>query len=106
MSLEIDPDQVRAAGTRLAEVGDRLATAVETVRARVAGYGQPWGGDMLGTLVGLSFPVVSDYLATCCEAVADEYQSSGEDLVALGEEMAAVEADLVGRFQSLGGELS
>ncbi|MBQ0905773.1 WXG100 family type VII secretion target [Micromonospora sp. U21] len=105
MTLEIDPDQVRAAGTRLVDVGERLATALEGLDARLKGFGEPWGGDMLGTLVAASFPVVSGYLLECCAAMADEYQSSGEDLMALADDMTAVEEELAGRFRALAGEL-
>ncbi|MGN9811780.1 WXG100 family type VII secretion target [Micromonospora sp. BQ11] len=105
MSLEIDPDHVRAVGTRLIGLGDRLATALETLDARLKGFGEPWGGDMLGTLVAASFPVVSGYLVQCCAAMADEYQSSGEDLMALADDMTAVEEELAGRFQALAGKL-
>lgn len=61
---------------------------------------------MLGTLVGLSFPVVSGYLVQCYAAIADEYQSSGEDLVALAEDMMAVEENLTGEFGALASKLS
>ncbi|MFI6267693.1 WXG100 family type VII secretion target [Micromonospora zamorensis] len=106
MSFEIDPEQVRAAGTGLVGVGDRLASALETLDARLKSFGEPWGGDSLGTLVGLSFPVVSGYLVQCYAAMADEYQSSGEDLVALAEDMTAVEEDLTGQFGALASKLS
>jgi hypothetical protein len=101
MSLEIDPDQVRAAGTRLVEVGDGLADALQTLEARLKSFGEPWGDDMLGTLVALSFPVVSGYLVECCTALADEYQSCGEDLVAFAEDMTAIEKELGDRFRAL-----
>ncbi|WP_330464441.1 hypothetical protein [Micromonospora zamorensis] len=106
MSFEIDPEQVRTAGTGLVAVGGRLASALETFDARLNSFGEPWGGDMLGTLVGLSFPVVSGYLVQCYAAIADEYQSSGEDLVALAEDMMAVEENLTGEFGALASKLS
>ncbi|MFF0471837.1 hypothetical protein ACFYPX_30940 [Micromonospora zamorensis] len=105
MSLEIDPDHIQAAGSRLVDVGDRLAGALETLDARLKSFGEPWGSDMLGTLVGLSFPVVSGYLVQCYAAMADEYQSSGEDLVALAEDLIDVEEDLTGQFGALASKL-
>ncbi|MFE9202541.1 hypothetical protein [Micromonospora sp. NPDC007230] len=104
--MEIDPDQVRVAGARLADVGDRLATALDTLDTRLTGFGEPWGGDMLGTLVSLSSPVVSGYLLRCCAAMADEYQNCGEDLMALAEDMTAIEEELIARFRELSEELS
>ncbi|MGC4805253.1 hypothetical protein [Micromonospora sp. DT233] len=105
MSLDIDPEHIRASGSRLVDLGDRLASALETFDTRLKSFGEPWGGDMLGTLVGLSFPAVSGYLVQCYAAMADEYQSSGEDLVALAEDMMAVEDDLAGRFGALAAKL-
>ncbi|MET7952046.1 hypothetical protein [Micromonospora sp. NPDC005324] len=96
---------MRESGSRLVDVGDRLASALETLDARLKSCGEPWGGDMLGTLVGLSFPVVSGYLVQCCAAMADEYQSSGEDLAALAEQLMAVEEDLTGQFGALAAKL-
>ncbi|MET7864219.1 hypothetical protein [Micromonospora taraxaci] len=103
--LEIHPDHVWASGSRLVDVGDQLASAIETLDARLKSFGEPWGGDMLGTLVGLSFPVVTGYLVQCYAAMADEYQSSGEDLVALAEDLMAVEEDLAGQFGALAAKL-
>lgn len=99
MSFTIDADGLRESGDRLAALGEQFESAIEQLRAKIAGYGEPWGADTIGMLVGLSFPVVGDHLLECCAATADEYQLSGEDLAGMADDYEADEEELASAFR-------
>jgi hypothetical protein len=102
VSFEVDPAGLRGAGNGLTDVGGQFGAALEAFRAKIAGHGEPWGADDLGTLVALSFPVVAGYLLECCDAIADEYEVSGADLAGMADDYEAVEQELEGQFRRIG----
>lgn len=80
---EIEPRTLRTAAAELQRAGEQLAEQWTALKATVAGMGQPWGGDDIGMLIGMSY--------TAVEATADEsYTGAADDLTRYAEKLEAV----------------
>lgn len=106
MAFEVDPDGLRAAGEELALAGEAFNAALESLGGQLSSLGEPWGADTLGTLVGISFPVISDYLRGCCTAVAEESMQSGDDLVTMAEAYELADSESETLFRNLSARLA
>ncbi|MDP9794344.1 hypothetical protein J2S43_002856 [Catenuloplanes nepalensis] len=105
--LRIDPDALAESGTALAAAAERLGDAVAGFRARLTGYGAPWGTDDIGSLIGAAHDEVSAYAFECYQDGLDEIGAAGQDVSLMGETYRAaestIEADLDAVRRSLGG---
>jgi uncharacterized protein YukE len=80
---EIDPTALRQAAKSLGVVGEQLSSQWNALMSTVQGMGEPWGGDDIGMLIGMSYLAVQD--------VANEsYTSAAQDLAGYAEKLTAV----------------
>jgi hypothetical protein len=93
VDLRISVESLRTAGTGLQAAGGRFATALEQFRAELAGHGEPWGTDDVGSLIGAAHAEVSDFAFECYADARDEVIASGEDLVGMAERYDVLEKD-------------
>lgn len=79
----IDPQALRQAASALDAAGERLASEWSALVGTVQGMGEPWGGDDIGMLIGISYQAV--------QGVADEsFTSAAEDLSGFADKLTTV----------------
>lgn len=79
--VEIDPTSLRKAKLGIGQSGQDTDTVLGTFVAELEGYGEPWGGDDLGSLIGLSyqgiFAAAMDCFATNLDVIDDYAERLG-----------------------------
>lgn len=85
--IDVDTESLRQAKVLIGNCTEETDTALGGFIAELEGFGQPWGDDTLGSLIGLSyqgiFEVAMDCFASNLELI-DEY---AERLRSAAEEM-------------------
>ncbi|WP_433653422.1 hypothetical protein ACQP2C_15855 [Micromonospora zamorensis] len=106
MARVVDPDGLRDAGTNLQDISDRFLTELRAFMADLQGFGAPWGGDDIGSLIGAACEEVTAYAAECFESAIEELGVVGVDLNRMAhlidEDERAVAERLAGLGQQLG----
>ena len=84
MPLRINPEALDASGRQLQDVADRFAQALTAFQAELQSYGQPWGSDDIGSLIGAAHDEVSQYAFECYQEALDEIGAAGGDVGLMG----------------------
>ncbi|HEY8454515.1 MAG TPA: hypothetical protein VIL34_02890 [Actinopolymorphaceae bacterium] len=56
----VSPSQLDKAGQDLGAVAERLSAELQSTMNELASFGDPWGGDEIGMLIGVTHQVVSE----------------------------------------------
>ena len=57
--VEVHPEHMAACGTRIRSAAQAAQGHNASVQHELASYGQPWGDDVVGSLMGVCYQVVS-----------------------------------------------
>jgi hypothetical protein len=57
--FSIDPVGLRLSGAQISSSAQQLQGHLSAFQQELAGYGQPWGSDMVGSLIGMCYGVIS-----------------------------------------------
>lgn len=88
-NVEVDFTKIEQAGKDLDQFSKDLKDAVEKMEGKVGDFGEPWGGDELGMLIGITHEVVSLFKF-------DKLKELVEDLDADSKAAKKIAADLRG----------
>jgi hypothetical protein len=99
--FRVHPEALRAGGATLASVGAQLGEGLERFDAAIASFGQPWGGDYIGMLIGEAYQAAVDYAMGNFFAAADEIASAGEDVMGMADAYASTEESSQTMFTGL-----
>jgi hypothetical protein len=99
--VEISPARLRASGGTLANVAARFDAELRALQADLAAFGQPWGGDEIGLLIGAAHEEVARFAFECYASVRDELGLMGLDLAEMAEAYEKAEAAILGRLNAL-----
>ncbi|TDD25209.1 PE domain-containing protein [Actinomadura sp. KC06] len=80
--FQVSPDQLSSSAERLGQVADEFNQQVQQFQSQITGYGEPWGGDDIGMLIGLAH-------TACFEAAMDCFKENAKELE---ERVKALEA--------------
>ena len=97
----IDPQRLSASGSALQSVASRLAAELASFRSELAGFGAPWGGDDIGSLIGAAHDEVSSWAFECYQDALDEMASAGADVVDISKLYTEVDENVSRRFRGL-----
>lgn len=87
--FHVDPASLLGSGDAVIEVARRLLGETESTEANMRAYGEPWGGDDIGSLIGIAYTEVAAYLFDCLGIAAEEVGSAGSDLTLMAESYEA-----------------
>jgi hypothetical protein len=96
--FHVDPELLAASGVGLQGVADRLVSELTAFQAELAGFGAPWGGDDIGSLIGVAHDEVSSFAFECYQVALEEIGAAGADVVAMGARYTAVEESITDGF--------
>jgi hypothetical protein len=57
--VEVHPDDISAAGARIRSAAQESHAQTVSLQQELAGYGQPWGDDMVGSLIHVCYGAIS-----------------------------------------------
>ncbi|MFK3983458.1 hypothetical protein ACI2K4_24120 [Micromonospora sp. NPDC050397] len=83
--LDVDPGSLRSAAAVLAEAVDALDQLAVDFETRLAGLGEPWGTDEIGSLIGRCYLPAVDAAVACLDANAAELDRYGENLARMAD---------------------
>lgn len=101
--FELDLEGMRAGGSGLQASADQLAAAVSGFQGQLAGFGQPWGGDDIGSLIGAAYTEIAQYVFDCLGMSADEIASAGADVMRTADEFGEADARSADGLRSIVG---
>ena len=103
--FEVNPDSLRGGGRAVASVADRFSGQLEAFESRMEGFGEPWGGDDIGMLIGIAYTEIAEYAFECFQLAADELTSAADDLTAMADGYEQVDDEAAAGFSDLSGQL-
>ncbi|MDG4821381.1 hypothetical protein O7635_05870 [Asanoa sp. WMMD1127] len=102
--FQVEPAALRASATGLDDVVDQFADALERFESTIAGFGEPWGGDEVGMLIGELYLGIHDLAMSCFESNGELLGQFAHGLHMMADNFEAAEteiADSMARLQSL-----
>jgi len=104
--FRLDPEAVRGGGNGIQDSAEALRARLAAFQGELEGYGQPWGADDIGTLIGLCYQAISTVAMECYQANIEEIAGYGEGVGLMADSFEKVEQDIeqgLARFrESLG----
>lgn len=85
---EVDPEGIRRSGIGIGTSAQQLKSDWQAFQAELAGFGEPWGNDDIGFLIGGCYQAIYEVAAEC-------YM---ENLQAMEEDGTAVQAVAANHF--------
>jgi hypothetical protein len=98
---ELHPEDVHRSGDAIAQSVQQLRQKVDAFQVTLAGYGEPWGNDDLGALIGGCYQVIADLAFECLEDNVAHLEGYGEGLHAMAASYEDNEQQIVGNFRQL-----
>jgi len=75
---EVDPEQIRSSGGGIQSSTQQLQADWQAFQGELAGFGEPWGSDDIGSLIGGCYQAVY-------EVAVEAYNDNLEDMAEHGE---------------------
>jgi hypothetical protein len=91
--IDVDPAMFRAAGGALDRAVDDLDAAVDRFESALEALGECWGGDDIGTLIGLCYRPAYETALACLDNNLNELATYGGKLALMADSYESVEAD-------------
>lgn len=105
--VEIDPEGIMRSGDGIITAAQVINREITTFQGELAAYGEPWGADDIGSLIGMVYGVISDLAFETYAGNAEEIQEIGGLTRQMGQNYVDTEAgnsvDLNSYKQALGG---
>ncbi|MDO3702661.1 hypothetical protein Q3W71_13380 [Micromonospora sp. C28SCA-DRY-2] len=104
-NLDVDIDALRRGAAELEQARDSVRQIFESFQAAVAGYAAAFGGDDIGSLLGIAHQSCVDALTECLSTNIDELGNYADGLHQMADGYRAVEEDVAASFRSMLGAL-
>ncbi|MEV6343271.1 hypothetical protein [Actinoplanes sp. NPDC051851] len=92
--FQVEPALLRSGGDQVIGVAERFIGDLDGFESRMQGYGEPWGGDDIGTLIGTVYTAVSAWVLDCIGVAAEEIGSAGSDVTLMADNYEAADQDV------------
>ncbi len=105
MSMEgfqVEPEAIRDGGSGIRDAADQLRARLGAFQGELAGFGQPWGNDDLGSLIGMCYQAISDVAMECYQRNIEELGYMGEGVEIMADNYEDADASTVDRFSGIG----
>lgn len=102
----IDWGVIRTAGSELGRLAGGLESLTQETEQLLAGFGEPWGSDDIGSLIGETCTICADKLLDLYDEVADIMRTDAEDLGVMAEAYQASQGRATATVQWAGDPLA
>ncbi|MBM0202689.1 hypothetical protein ACIA47_03990 [Micromonospora sp. NPDC051227] len=103
--FEVEPALLRSGGDEVIGAAERFIGQLESFEAKMQGYGEPWGADDIGSLIGIAYTEASTWVLDCIGVAAEEIGSAGSDLTKMADNFELVEEAAAGALRDIQGML-
>jgi hypothetical protein len=99
-SFSVDADRMRDAGDNISQSSQAMSGSVSQFEAQLASYGDAFGGDDLGSLIGMVYGVIHDLAMDCFETNIADTQEAGETVTAMANNFSNTEDNTTASFDA------
>lgn len=99
--IHVVPDTLTGSAKLLRDAGTDFGEKLAAFQAELAAFGEPWGGDDLGSLVGIAYGVVSEFAFECYSEALEELDLAGGDVDVMADRYRAVESAAAEHFDGM-----
>ncbi|GIF66123.1 hypothetical protein Ais01nite_41580 [Asanoa ishikariensis] len=103
--LGVDSAALRYSGGGVRNTAEDMSQRLAAFQSELASYGQPWGNDDLGSLIGMAYETVLDVAMDCITENLGGLAEDGAGLVGMADSYDAVEQENVAGSQAFDGRL-
>jgi hypothetical protein len=100
--LKVTVSDIRKAGSELQRVADQLDSQIGSFEGAISGFGEPWGGDDLGMLIGLAHGAVFDAAMECFDNNLSEIEGIAKALGVMADNFESAEQGATEKVESVG----
>ncbi|SEG78165.1 hypothetical protein SAMN04489712_11239 [Thermomonospora echinospora] len=99
--FEVDSGQIRRGGSRMQSSAAGMRGRLQDFQARMAGYGEPWGGDDIGFAIGTIYAAASELAFECYTSQIDGIDEFSEGAIVMAnnyqksEDLSGIEVNRV-----------
>lgn len=99
--LSVDPQHIRRSGAGVRSSAQQLRSELQAFQNHLAGYGEPWGNDDLGSLIGGCYQAISELAFDCYNDNIAELEGHADGVNAMAstyfqaEDVSAIEVNRV-----------
>lgn len=76
--ISVEPDQIRSSGGGIRNAAQQLRAELQAFQAELAGFGQPWGNDDLGFLIGGCYQAIEEVAMECYQENIAELEQTAD----------------------------
>jgi hypothetical protein len=103
--VSIQPDTLQSAGNGLNSVSSMLKDELNSLESELQSFGDCWGNDDIGSLIGAAYQEVVSWAFDCLREVVDEIGQSGGDLINQAQQWSDYEQQVENGFKQFLGQL-
>ncbi len=103
-TMNVDPDGVAASGRLIGLSGKQLSAEVARLVAELSGFGEPWGDDDIGSLIGLAYNEIRDLTFEVLAGNIDEMLEHADDVQEMAEAYRSTDETSAENLSAAGGD--
>lgn len=104
-SFEVDVDVIRRGANELERAKGSVREAFENFQATVESYADAFGGDDIGTLLGVAHQACIEAAAECFNTNIEELTTYVDSLHDMADDYESTEDEIAASFGKMGGSL-
>jgi hypothetical protein len=89
--LRVDSGQIRRGATGIQGSASQLRSRLQAFQAKMAGYGEPWGGDDIGFAIGTIYLAASELAFECYASQIDGIDEMSKGAIVMANNYQASE---------------
>jgi len=89
--LSVDPESIRSAADELQRAADDLDEVVGRFVQTLGQFGDPWGMDMLGSLIGGGYVAIEQLALETLDSIVESLDADAEGLATMAASYTEVE---------------
>jgi hypothetical protein len=99
---EVHPEHIHSCGTQIRAAAQQSHSQNASFQQELAGYGQPWGTDTVGSLMGYCYGVISSVAAASYSSNAAALDDHGAGVQAIPSHWQQAEDTIRANISSVG----
>jgi len=99
--MDVDPERIRSAGSGIRSSAEQLKSEWTSFQGELASYGQPWGNDDLGSLIGMCYQAIVEVAQECYEENTGDIGDHAEGVHAMATNYQETEKETTGQVKEI-----
>ncbi|TDC61900.1 hypothetical protein E1200_27655 [Actinomadura sp. GC306] len=99
--FQVSTEQLTSSAGGLTQAAEQFSRQVQQFEAQINGYGEPWGGDDIGMLIGIAHAACFEAAMKCFKENAEELSERAKALEAVAKNYTTMEQSNVQTVNSI-----